>query len=248
MFFCFLSNTKTLISEMNENEDKDQNENKIEIEKLEILSESEIEKEIDGFKSSCTIHLNRSMNEIWEIISRCFFGYLIKKSYLRKNKYRIEYFIENIEEESNRKPEEMKEKEYAELRIVGTGSMTSCVLIYHIKRGELYVIKKTMLNYYEHQKLVNREVDNYKKLSHPLLPKYYGRVEGKGYIVIEYINGKTLEHINEIGLTIDDKINIIFELLMIFYYFHEEGMVYRDLKCNNVMIDKHKTAILIDFD
>ena len=236
MFFCLLSNTKTLISEMNE------------IDNREFFSESKFEEEIDGFKSSCAIHLNRSMNEIWEIISRCFFRYLIKKSYLRKNKYRIEYFIENIEEESNRKPEEISEKEYAELRIVGTGSSSNCVLIYHIKRGELYVIKKIKPNDCEHPKLFSREVDNYKKLSHPLLPKYYGRVEGKGYIVIEYINGKTLEHINEIGLTIDDKINIIFELLMIFYYFHEEGMVYRDLKCNNVMIDKHKTAILIDFD
>lgn len=100
----------------------------------------------------------------------------------------------------------------------------------------------------ETRKLVERENANYSKLKHPLFPKFYGIVENKDYIIIEFINGKTLEDIRKLDLSFDDIIIIILELMMIFYYFYANKILYRDLKPNNVMLNENKTVVLIDFD
>ncbi|KAK8841770.1 hypothetical protein M9Y10_026719 [Tritrichomonas musculus] len=59
------------------------------------------------------------MKKIWSFICRCISGYLIKKSYLK------------LKERStkNYEPTIISEDEYVELREVGKGSVSSCVLI-----------------------------------------------------------------------------------------------------------------------
>lgn len=53
---------------------------------------------------------------------------------------------------------------------------------------------------------------------HPFLPKYYGIIKDKEYLVIEFINSKTLAEIDSLNLNFDDKIKIIFELMIINNY------------------------------
>lgn len=67
-------------------------------------------------------------------------------------------------------------------------------------------------------------------------------------MILEYIEGETLENIQKMRLTIADKYKIIFEIIAIINYFHHHHFVYRDLKPNNVMLDRNKTIILIDLD
>lgn len=108
---------------------------------------------------------------------------------------------------------------------------------------------KRPLNYdHEIPKVFDREIKNYRKLSHPFLPIFYGIIDDKDYIIIEFINGKTLGHIKKMKLTFKDILNIIFELLLIFYYFYNNHMLYRDLKTNNIMINENKEVFLIDFN
>ena len=83
---------------------------------------------------------------------------------------------------------------------------------------------------------------------HPFLPKFIGRIKDKDYIVIEYIKGQTLEKVEELELSFDDLTTVIFELLVIIKYFHDRGLIYRDIKPNNIMIDEQKTVVMIDFD
>lgn len=66
--------------------------------------------------------------------------------------------------------------------------------------------------------------------------------------VIEFINGQTFKNIKQFELIEQKKLKIIFELLCTFHYLHENNFIYRDLKLNNIILDKNQHVILIDFD
>ena len=190
------------------------------------------------------IKITNLRNKVLPLITPCITGYLIKDSYSKLNKNRIEKFNSKKEEMH----EEISENDYVELRYIGSGSSSQCFLIYHIKRRELLVIKKLYENNEEEEKLFQREFSNYMILHYPFFPKFYGRVQNKNWIVIEFINGQKLFNIKNIHLDKKDIPKIIIELVLIFNYFQEIDMIYRDLKPNNVMIDENKTIVLIDFD
>lgn len=173
MSVCFLSDTKNIVKE------------KIEICNQEIESDEIFQDEIKNFYNDCQIISKKAMGEAYSIIYPCILGYLIKKSYFQTQKYRIEKFILGIE--NDHKPETISENEYVELRNVGIGSLFICELIYHIKKGEIYVIKRPRSHDPENAKLIKREAENYSRISHPLLPKFIGRVKDKDYLVIEFI-------------------------------------------------------------
>ena len=237
--FCFLNDTKSIF------------EGKITHVHREIAIDCLFLEEIESLKEGLWIYTtDKSMSYIWSFLIPSISAYLIKKSYLQRNKNRIEEYILESEEYMNSEiiqEQIIREEEYVELRRVGVGGSFRPFLIYHIKKGELYVIKKPYGSA-EQEKLISRESENYRKLRHPFLPRYYGRVKDKNYNVIEFIEGSTLESIKKIELTRNDKIKIIFELMLIFKYFRENELIYRDLKPNNVMIDSNKNIVLIDFD
>ncbi|KAK8838429.1 hypothetical protein M9Y10_033055 [Tritrichomonas musculus] len=191
-----------------------------------------------------TIKIINLRNKVLPLITPCITGYLIKDSYSKLNKNRIEKFNSKKEEMH----EEISENDYVELRYIGSGSSSQCFLIYHIKRRELLIIKKLYENNEEEEKLFQREFSNYMILHYPFFPKFYGRVQNKNWIVIEFINGQKLFNIKNIHLDKKDIPKIIIELVLIFNFFQEIDMIYRDLKPNNVMIDENKTIVLIDFD
>ena len=191
-------------------------------------------------------NLTRQMKRIWKFIVPCISGYLIKKSYLQLNDHRISNFIENIEKPLENKV--IKEEDCVKLRNVGKGSSFTCVLIYHIIHEKMYVIKKPNIYNAEFRKLIEREKENYLRFSHPLLPTFYGTVENKDYIVIEFINGRTLSNINKNQFSADDVFHIIYEIITVIKYFHSNNYIYRDLKANNIIIDENKSAVLIDLD
>ena len=87
---------------------------------------------------------------------------------------------------------------------------------------------------------------NYKNLKHPLLPRFIGHINRES-IIIEFIYGETLDHmIEKIKLSSEEKVKIILQLIKIFEFLHCNHYIYRDLKPNNIMIDKE--VVLIDFD
>ena len=237
LMVCFLSNSKTLI------------ENAITIKQGEIFPSKIFLKEIENFKAGLQIDKGEdSIKNIWAMLIQCISGYLIQKSYLKNRINRIQNFINNYDSDKEIITETINENDYIELRTVGYGSLFICNLIYHIKRGDLYVIKKPNINDEELPKLIKREGLNYSKIKHPFIPKFYGRTKNKDEIVIDFINGKTLSHINEMQLSFNDRLAIVFELMMTIKYFHDNNYLYRDLKPNNVIIDENKTAVIIDFD
>ena len=113
---------------------------------------------------------------------------------------------------------------------IGSGSIFKVYLIFHIENEELYAIKRQKIKDAKITKLMKREIINYSRLKHPLLS-----IDNN--IIIEYINGQSLENIEILHLTDNERIKIIFELLATIEFFHLNHLIYSDLKPNNVIID-----------
>lgn len=64
---------------------------------------------------------------------------------------------------------------------------------------------------FESSKLMNRELNNYFKLNHQLLPKFNGTITKQNnadYLIIEYINGQTLLNIQQLNYDLSTLKNI----------------------------------------
>ena len=147
--------------------------------------------EIVSFNQNLRNRKKYSYSEIWEIIYPCISGYLIKHSYSKSNFNRIN----NSSKKLNVK--NIDEFDYIELRTVGIGSYFKTELIYKIDTEDLFIIKTINILYDDIEKLIKREEDNYKKISHRFLPKFYGMAEysNNSCIAIEFINGTLLSDI-----------------------------------------------------
>lgn len=236
----YTSSTKKIINEQNK------------IKNNEIHFNSSFEEEFEAFNKGAGLQYSRkNIEEIKffnNCIAPCIFGYLLSKSYLKTKIDRTEKFFNNQDEFSNKKIDEIDENEYVELKTLGNGSIFVVMLVYHIDKEELLAIKKPNLLDKEISKLTQREISNYSKFVHPFSLKFYGIVKTRNYIVLEFINGKTLMSIKSLDLNDEDKITIIYQLMNVISYLTVNNYVYRDLKPDNVMIDENKNVVLIDFD
>lgn len=171
-------------------------------------------------------------NSIIKSIVSSILQYLLKKSFIKLTSInRIKEFHFN-----NNKTETYNEDDYIIFDRVDVGTFFQTRLIYMIESEKILVIKEEYLdNKSEIVKLFNREKNNYQKFNHPLLPKYYGANDKENSIIIEYINGENLNNsIKNHKLNENDKIRVIFEILIMIRYFHDNEIILRDLKPNNI--------------
>lgn len=88
-------------------------------------------------------------------------------------------------------------------------------------------------------------------LSHPNIVSIYdvGEQEGMHYIVMEYVNGKTLkEFIKETGrVSTKDAVTIAIQVLRALDHAHKKGIVHRDIKPQNILIDENGIVKVTDF-
>lgn len=171
---------------------------------------------------------------------------LIKNAYLKLPKNRIEDFFNNSLSRNNEySPQKnISTDDYVQLSLIGYGSFFCVYLIYYIEKDQLCAIKKIIDPNSTH--LIKREIKVYRHLKHPLIPKLIG-VTTEDHIIIEYISGCTL--LDKISYLNDENMfNIFLQILIIMEYIHNNNYVYRDLKCDNVMVDDYNNAVLIDLN
>jgi predicted Ser/Thr protein kinase len=96
----------------------------------------------------------------------------------------------------------------------------------------------------------SREARALARLSHPNIVAVYdfGQAEGQCYFVMEYVDGVNLRQaIQSGGLTVKDALTIVPQICDALQFAHDEGVVHRDVKPENVLVDKRGRVKIADF-
>ncbi|WP_434794496.1 Serine/threonine-protein kinase PknD [Terrisporobacter petrolearius] len=100
------------------------------------------------------------------------------------------------------------------------------------------------------KELFNREYQSLSRLQHKNIVKYVssGQDGNKLYIAMEFLYHKTLkEYIDENEVDIEDQLRIGINIVEAIAFAHEKGVIHRDLKPLNIMINTPEDIKLIDF-
>ena len=143
---------------------------------------------------------------------------------------------------------------YAILTFLGEGSFGSVKLARDKLTNEKVAIKileKKKFVDKEEEYLVKREIDILKKLNHLNVIKTKNIFEDSEniYIIMEYCEkGELYNHIiEEICLNEKEASYYFYQLINGLEYLHKNGIVHRDLKSENLLINKNNILKIIDF-
>lgn len=123
-----------------------------------------------------------------------------------------------------------------------------------IKNNRIVAIKMLKPEYAADSDFVDRfkkEVSASLRLKHANIIRSYdaGKDGDKYYIAMDFIDGKTLKHIININepLNIKFVVNLAKKICLALEYAHVKGFIHRDIKPQNIMIDKDGEPYIADF-
>lgn len=146
------------------------------------------------------------------------------------------------------------EERYEIIDVLGRGSygisyhvfdrMEQSAVVLKMLRVHKRMVKSGKMAFEEEQKILQ-------SIDHPYFPKYFekgnfGRIP---YYTMEYVSGKTFEQLifqEERIYSEKETFQIGLELLQIMKWLHCHGIIHRDIRIPNVMLD-HEKLRLIDF-
>ncbi len=142
---------------------------------------------------------------------------------------------------------------YKLLRLLGSGGMSTVYLGEHILMHRLRAIKvlpKGRVNDSSYLARFVREAQATASLDHNNVVKAYD-IDNDGdthYLVMEYIEGRDLQNIvkQEGPLPLEVACNYIAQAADGFQYAHENGLIHRDVKPANLLIDSKGTVKILD--
>ncbi|HET9163144.1 MAG TPA: PASTA domain-containing protein [Solirubrobacterales bacterium] len=141
---------------------------------------------------------------------------------------------------------------YRLLRRIGSGGMADVWLAEdpHLhRRVALKVLHRRFAQDREFVERFEREAEAAAGLSHPNVVAVFDRgdVEGTHYIAMQLLEGRTLKELIDQGLTPEQSVSLIRQVLEGAGYAHRHGVVHRDLKPQNVIVDDDGKATVTDF-
>lgn len=141
---------------------------------------------------------------------------------------------------------------YRVLRRLGGGGMADVWLAEdtHLQRRvALKVLHKRFAQDREFVERFRREAEAAAGLQHPDIVSVFdrGAFEGTYYIAMQYVEGPTLKQMIDSGLTPEQAVPLIRQVLEAARFAHRNGIVHRDLKPQNVIVDGEGKAVVTDF-
>ncbi|XP_032880926.1 ribosomal protein S6 kinase alpha-2 isoform X2 [Amblyraja radiata] len=194
-------------------------------------------------------------------VRRFFSVYLRKKSRCKSSslsKYEDERIVKEIDISNHVKEgfEKADPSQFELLKVLGQGSYGKVFLVKKIKgsdAGQLYamkVLKKATLKVRDRVRS-KMERDILAEVNHPFIVKlhYAFQTEGKLYLILDFLRGGDLftRLSKEVMFTEEDVKFYLAELALALDHLHGLGIIYRDLKPENVLLDEDGHIKITDF-
>src|SRR5690625_455321 len=143
---------------------------------------------------------------------------------------------------------------YQIIRTIGGGGMANVYLAKDLILNRDVAIKVLRLEFSNDEEFIarfDREAQSATSLSHPNIVNIYdvGEEEHILYMVMEYVDGMTLkEYIQRFGpIAVREAIAIMKQITSAITHAHENNIVHRDIKPQNIMIDTYGNVKVTDF-
>lgn len=144
--------------------------------------------------------------------------------------------------------------EYEIIEKIGQGGMGEVYKAVHTRLDQTVAVKVLSSEYSPDPSMRKRFVNEAKiqaKFSHPNMVNIFNLIEQDNniFIVMEYVNGQTLEKYIEAKGTLSQKesVEISHQVLNALQFMHSKGVVHRDIKPSNIMFTDTGVVKVTDF-
>ncbi|MBM7692316.1 serine/threonine-protein kinase [Peribacillus deserti] len=143
---------------------------------------------------------------------------------------------------------------YKVLEMIGGGGMANVYLARDMileREVALKILRMDFSNDEEFIKRFNREAQSATSLAHPNIVSIYdvGVEDDIYYIVMEYVKGLTLKQYiqRNYPIPVEKALDIMEQITSAISHAHQYGIIHRDIKPQNILIDDHGTVKITDF-
>jgi predicted Ser/Thr protein kinase len=151
-------------------------------------------------------------------------------------------------------PNRMLGKRYEIVQLLGEGGMGAVYKARDRELDRMVALKIIRPELAVHEEILARfkqELILARRITHKNVIRIYdlGEADGLKFITMEFVEGKDLSSlIKEKGrLSFEECADVIFQTCTALDAAHAEGVVHRDLKPQNIMVEKHGRIIVMDF-
>jgi beta-lactam-binding protein with PASTA domain len=141
---------------------------------------------------------------------------------------------------------------YRILNRLGSGGMAEVWCAQDAQLGRRVALKILQPRFAQDQEFVERfrrEASAAAGLQHPNVVNVFdrGEFDGTYYIAMEYVQGASLRDLINAGMSVEAAVGVTRQILAAAKFAHSHGVIHRDFKPGNVLVDREGRATVTDF-